>query len=83
MADLKGRTHGNLCVYCNKINVDGTWRDPVEIDPKFMPLEIKSTICQKCSFKRFPKFYLSNSSSNNRRTKRIGSKIYSFIKKVS
>jgi hypothetical protein len=83
MAYLKGRTHGTLCVYCNKINVDGTWRDPVKIDPKLMPLELKSTICQNCSFVRFPKFYLSNISSNDRRTKRIASKIYSFIKRVS
>jgi len=83
MAYLKGRTHGKLCVYCNKINVDGTWRNPAKINPKFMPLEIKSTICQNCSFERFPRFYLSNSSSNDRRTKRIASKIYSFLKRVS
>jgi len=83
MAYLKGRTHGDLCVYCNKINVYGTWREPDKIDPKFMPLEIKSTICQDCSFERFPKFYMSNSSSNDRRTIRIASKIYSFLKGVS
>jgi hypothetical protein len=81
VANLTGETHGDLCIYCNKINVDGTWRRPMEIDLKFMPLDIKNTICQNCSFERFPKFYMSNSSSNDRRTKRIASKIFSFLKK--
>jgi len=81
VAYLKGKTHGDLCMYCNKINVDGTWRKPVDIDLRFMPLDLKSTICLNCSSERFPKFYISNSILNVRRTKRITSKFFSFLKK--
>jgi hypothetical protein len=83
MAYLKGKTHGDLCIYCNQIFLYGEWRNVDEIDHKFMPLEIKNTICQNCSFERFPKFYMSKSSSKDKWTKRIASKFYSIIKDTS
>ena len=81
MAYLKVKPHGDRCIYCNKIYFYGEWRNVDDIDHKFMALEIKSTICQNCSFERFPKFYMSKNSSKGRRTKRNVSKFYSIFKR--
>jgi hypothetical protein len=81
LAYYKDRKHGDICIYCKRINVDGTWKEPIAIDIKFTPLELKSTICPNCTFERFPKFYVSDHSSNDRSTKRIVSKTFSFFKR--
>jgi len=81
MAYLNGKPHGDLCLYCNKICYCGEWRNVDEIDQKLMPSEIKNTICQNCSFERFPKFYMGENSSNGRRTKRNVKKFFSIFKK--
>ena len=81
MAYLKGKTLVKLCIYCNAIYLYGEWRNVDEIDQKFMPLEIKNTICQNCSFERFPKFYMNKNTSKGKRTKRSASKFFFFFKR--
>ena len=81
MAYLKERNYFDICGYCNNIYIDGIWREPAEIDPEFMSLELKKTICPDCTFERYPKFYMSNSSSKDRATKKLSLKIGSLLKR--
>jgi len=76
------KPHGDLCIYCNKTYYYGEWRNADDIDHKFMPSEIKKTICQNCSFERFPKFYMSKNSLKASRTKRNVPKFYSSFKRA-
>ena len=80
MTYLKNRTYGDLCGCCNNISIDGIWREPVESDIEFMNLELKSSICPDCTLERYPKFYMSNSSSKDRITIKLAAKIGSFLK---
>ena len=81
MAYLKERTYGYRCGCCKNICIDGIWGEPAEIDLEFMSLELKSTICPDCTFERYPKFYMSNSSFRDRATKKLALKIGSLLKR--
>ena len=80
MAHPEKNTYGDLCGCCNNISIDGIWREPVKSDLEFMNLELKSTICPDCTLERYPKFYMSNSSSKDGVAKKLALKIASLLK---
>ena len=82
MTHIKDRTNGDHCICCNRVNVDGTWREAAEIDPKLIPLELKGSICPNCTFEKFPNFYVGDRFSTDKRTKKVALKLFSFIKGI-
>ena len=81
MANPKERNYKDICGCCNNIYIAGIWREPAEVDLEFMSLELKKTICPDCTFERYPKFYMSSSSSKDRATKKLALKIGSLLKR--
>ena len=58
-------TQQKICIYCKRIiSPDGSWKEYNETHSKFGTLDGKRTICPDCSFKKYPKFYGINHSSN-------------------